>query len=106
MTRYEILARLQRAASGRITLRDLKDATLTHPATMTYTIDGLQKRKLLQREGDPNDRRITYAKITDAGRRLVDKATAALADIHFGVADLEDRDLVQLSIILSKMGID
>jgi len=104
MTRYEILARLQRAEEGRMTLRELKDVTLTHPATMTYTIDGMERRRLIQREADATDRRTTYAKITGAGRRLVDKATAALSEIHFGIFDLSHNDVLELAVILSKLG--
>src|SRR5690349_13289876 len=46
MTRYEVLGLID-SAGGRLSLRDLKRATMVHAATMTGTITALENRGLL-----------------------------------------------------------
>lgn len=44
------------------------------PSTVTYRVRRLEKRGLVVREGCPSDRRVVYARLTDAGRRLLVEA--------------------------------
>jgi DNA-binding MarR family transcriptional regulator len=102
LLRYEILARLDVAEAGRMTVRDLKEAVLLNSATMTYTLDNLEKRKLLKRHQDRSDRRVVIAEITPAGARLVRKAHDALKTVHFGVnGDLSEEQACEIAVVLS-----
>jgi DNA-binding MarR family transcriptional regulator len=106
MLRYEILGLLMGSEEGRMSLRDLKRATLLHPATMTYTIDSLHKRKLIRRLHDDGDRRTISAEITPSGRKLAERATDALREAHFGLTGLSEEDAVGIAILLSRMPSD
>lgn len=41
-------------------------------SSMTYVIDKLEKKQFLKRRACPNDRRVTYAVITEKGQSLFD----------------------------------
>jgi DNA-binding MarR family transcriptional regulator len=102
LLRYEILARLDVAEAGRMTVRDLKEAVLLNSATMTYTLDNLEKRKLLKRHQDRSDRRVVIAEITPAGARLVRKAHDAQKTVHFGInGDLSEEQACEIAVVLS-----
>ena len=101
--RYELLGLLHNTEGGRMSLRDLSKATLHHPATMTYTIDTLEKRKLLRRKPDPTDRRAVLAEVTASGRRLVDQASQLLEDVEWGLADLTEGEAETVAVILSRI---
>jgi DNA-binding MarR family transcriptional regulator len=104
LLRYEILARLDVAEAGRTTVRDLKEAILLNSATMTYTLDHLEKRKLLKRHQDRSDRRVVIAEITPAGARLVRKAHEALKTMHFGInSDLSEDQACEVAVVLSQI---
>jgi len=104
LLRYEILARLDVAVAGRITVRDLKEDILLNSATMTYTLDHLEKRKLLKRHQDRSDRRVVIAEITPAGARLVRQAHEALKTVHFGInGDLSEEQACEIAVVLSQL---
>lgn len=99
--RYELLGLLDNTDGGKLSLGELGRTTLHHPATMTYTIDGLEKRGLIERQPDPNDRRAVLAAITPAGRKLIREAGAQLEAIDWGLSDLTEEDATALAVILS-----
>ena len=102
LLRYEVLARLDVAEGGRMTVRDLKELALMNSATMTYTLDNLENRKLLKRHQDRSDRRVVIAEITPAGARLVRKAHEALKTVHFGInGDLSEEQACEVAVVLS-----
>ena len=49
-----------------------------HPASVTNAVDRLEHDKLVMRVAHPTDGRMTLARITPKGRRLVAKASSAL----------------------------
>lgn len=106
LPRYEVLSILDAADDGEMSLRDIKRASLLHPATMTYTVDGLEKRGLLKRStpvGD-SDRRIVTAKITPAGHDLAVAALEALRRERFGLGgSLAPDEARELASLLSRI---
>lgn len=75
---FDVLATLRR--SGRpyqLNPCDLGDSMMVTSATMTHRLDKLEGRDLIERLPDPKDRRGVIAKLTPAGKRLVDRAVAA-----------------------------
>jgi DNA-binding MarR family transcriptional regulator len=103
MPRYEVLGLLASSENGRLGFGELKRATLLHSATMTYTVDTLEERKLIRRKRDPKDRRALVAEITAKGRDVVTKATAALNEIRFGMGDLDEAAAKQVALVLSEL---
>jgi DNA-binding MarR family transcriptional regulator len=101
--RYEVLALLESMPDGRMSFADLKKATLLHPATMTYTMDGLEKNRLIKRRRVSDDRRAVIAEITPAGQRLARAATAALNKISFGLEDVPEKDARRIAVLLSEL---
>jgi DNA-binding MarR family transcriptional regulator len=100
-SRYELLGLLDNSKGGKLSLGQLSRTTMYHPATMTYTIDGLEKRRLIKREPDPTDRRAVLAAITPAGRKAVRDATKALEAIDWGLSDLSEAQAGVMAQILS-----
>lgn len=101
--RFEILGLLDSSPDGRLTLRHLTRVTMHHPATMTYTIDALEKVKLVKRRPDPSDRRGVLAEITAAGRKLVGEAERALEAIGWGLDELDDDAATRIAAALSSI---
>jgi DNA-binding MarR family transcriptional regulator len=99
--RYEILGLLYNSDAGRLSLGELGRITLSHPATMTYTIDTMEKRRLLRRQPDPGDRRAVLAEITPDGRSLFEQANTLLDAIDWGIGDLAESDAASVAILLS-----
>ncbi len=54
--------------------------------SVTALADGLEKRGLLHRQGDPSDRRKVAHELTEAGRQVLDAADAAVANRISGIA--------------------
>ena len=63
---------------------------MVHPTTVTLALDQLEKRNLVKRHPHPTDRRTILARLTPAGRQVLDKATKALADNDFGLTGVDD----------------
>ena len=106
LPRYEVLGILDNAPQGRMSLRDLKRASLLHPATMTYTTNGLYERKLITRQSSNEgaDRRMVMAEITPKGRKLVRQAMEALRQVRFGLGEsLSPAEARQLAPMLSRI---
>ena len=58
---------------GPLLLGDLQRKILVSSGGVTYLVDRLEKRGLVERVDCPEDRRARYAKLTPAGRRLIDR---------------------------------
>lgn len=72
-TEFEVLLRLRVAPGHRLRVADLaKDSILTRSGT-SRLVDRLSRAGLLAREPDPQDGRVLYAVLTDAGRDTFDK---------------------------------
>ncbi len=54
-------------------LQKIGDKILLASGSITYVVDKLEKKGYLRRSACPNDRRVTYAQITDEGRELIDR---------------------------------
>ena len=58
---------------GRQPLQQIGTKILLASGSITYVVDKLEKREFLARISCPNDRRVTYAEITDLGAEFMDK---------------------------------
>jgi DNA-binding MarR family transcriptional regulator len=77
LSEYQVLAFL-RTLDG-ASPSELNQFLLQTPAGMTYTIDQLEKAKLVRRRPSPNDRRSVRITLTAAGRREAEKLMKAEA---------------------------
>jgi DNA-binding MarR family transcriptional regulator len=71
---FEVLVRLGRTPGGRLRMSDLAHAiTLTTSGT-TRLVDRIEAAGLIERQSCATDRRVAYAALTDAGRKILKKA--------------------------------
>ena len=74
-----------------------------HPTSVTNTVDRLVKDDLVVREPHPADGRAAMLVLTDAGRALVERATAALNTEMFEAARASsDDDTAELVRIIAR----
>src|SRR6478735_6267945 len=73
-------------------------------AGITSRIDRLERRGLVRRLPDPDDRRGVIVELTDEGARLVDEAVAAVAESDRQLlARLDADEIAQLQALLKKL---
>lgn len=58
---------------GPLTMRDLCVAEKVQPPTMTRIVAALVEAGLAARDPDPSDGRVTWIRLTPAGRKLIDR---------------------------------
>lgn len=87
-SRFEALALLSFTRAGALPLGKMGARLQVHPASVTNTIDRLERDGLVRRVPHPTDGRTTLAEITDEGRTRLEQAEAALGAIEFGLGDL------------------
>ncbi|UVS76497.1 MULTISPECIES: MarR family winged helix-turn-helix transcriptional regulator [Actinokineospora] len=87
---FDVLATLRRAgAPHTLTVGRLQATMMISSGATTHRIDRLERRGLVARDPDPQDRRGVRVRLTDEGRALVDEAVAThLALEHALVADI------------------
>jgi DNA-binding MarR family transcriptional regulator len=97
--RYELLMLLSFTGHGSASMGKLGERLMIHPTSVTSLLNRLERQGYAVREPDPDDRRITLAKITPAGRLAARQATGRLVKAQFGLSGLtedEARQLVEL----------
>lgn len=57
---------------GKQPLQQIGGKILLASGSITYVIDKLEKKSFLERIACPNDRRVTYAQITEAGKEMIE----------------------------------
>ncbi len=90
---------------GSLCQRDIGEKILKTSGNMTMVIDNLEKRDLVIREKDLNDRRFITVKLTDKGYQLIHNifpVHAQIAEQVFSV--LNAKELEELGILLKKLG--
>ena len=88
-SRFEALALLHFSTQGSLPLGTVGQRLQVHPASVTNTVDRLERDGLVERQRDPADGRTRLAAITAAGRDVVIEASGALAEIDFGLVGRE-----------------
>lgn len=83
LSAFEVLATLNRAPDGRLRMQHLAEAVVMSNSGATRTVASLAARGLVDRLIPADDRRVTYAVITDAGRRrFAEAAPGFFARVH------------------------
>ena len=90
---------------GRQTIRQISDAVLIKTGSMTYVIDKLETKGLLERSNCKEDRRVIYIQITDQGKKLMDeifpKHQKVIETIFKDISDEEKQTVMD---ILKRVG--
>lgn len=101
---YEALLRLARADGGRMRRVDLAGELLLTASGVTRLLEGLEAAELVERAACPDDRRVHWAVLTDAGRARLEAASrshvAAIEDL-LG-SRLSGEELVRLGELLRR----
>ncbi|WP_116205529.1 MarR family winged helix-turn-helix transcriptional regulator [Amycolatopsis circi] len=101
--RYEALVLLTFSRNSRLPMRVMGERLQLHPTSVTNIVDRLERDGLVKRVPHPTDRRTTLVEITDDGRALRETATAAVTGIDFGLTGLTERQVEQLTELLTKV---
>lgn len=102
---FDVLATLRRAgAPFTLTPTDLTEATMMTSGGMTARLDRLEKRGLIARRPNPEDRRGTLVSLTDQGRELVEAAVVPHAANEVRILSvLTPEEQAQLNDLLQKL---
>ena len=98
--RYEALVLLVFSSRGSLPLGKMGERLQVHPTSVTSIVRRLEHAGLLVRRRHPDDGRAVLAEITDAGREVVERATADLVVGGFGLDVLDEHRLGELSALL------
>ena len=99
--RYQVLGMLRWTSP--LTLGAVGHRLWITPGTVTSAIDRLEAAGLTRRLSHPTDARATLAEITAKGRRLFDRAVAALNADLFGTVELSEDELELLVRLIGKI---
>ena len=98
--RYEALVLLTFSSRGSLPLGKMGERLQVHPTSVTSIVRRLEDDGHLVRQQHPVDRRAVLAEITEAGRAVVEAATADLVGADFGLGVLDEDGLRDLSELL------
>ncbi|HET7328740.1 MAG TPA: MarR family transcriptional regulator [Nocardioidaceae bacterium] len=98
--RYEALVLLTFSRRGSLPLGKMGERLQVHPTSVTSIVDRLQRSGFVVRRRHPQDGRAVLAEITDAGRAVVEAATADLTAARFGLGVLDTDRLRALAELL------
>ena len=78
---YEVLARLAEVPEGeKIRMQELARRVLLSKSGLSQLFTRLEKRGLVERRGDPENLRVTYAILTEEGREALERARPAFLE--------------------------
>jgi DNA-binding MarR family transcriptional regulator len=98
--RYEALVLLTFSRRGSLPLGKMGERLQVHPTSVTSIVDRLEGSRFVVRRPHPSDGRAVLAEITDAGRAVVEAATADLTAAEFGLGVLDEGSLDHLFRLL------
>lgn len=90
---------------GQQTVQQICNSILIASGSMTYVIDKLEKKEMLQRKACPEDRRVIHVQLTDQGKEFMDKIfpdhQRVIEDIFEDITHKEKQAMID---ILKKIG--
>jgi len=91
--RYEVVMLLSFSTTGSLPLGKIGERLQVNAASVTNAVDRLEAQGLVTRRPNPDDGRGTLAAITPKGRRLAERATAAMNANVFSDLGLDGKTL-------------
>jgi DNA-binding MarR family transcriptional regulator len=101
--RYEVLRLLSFAQSASMTMTRLGSLLQVHPTSVTSAVERLVRQGYVERLRREDDRRVVLAMLTDAGRDVLDRATAGLNAHVFEQPGLPAADVLRLTELLGAL---
>lgn len=98
--RYEALVLLTFSSRGSLPLGKMGERLQVHPTSVTSIARRLEADGLITRRRHPEDGRAVLAEITDAGSRVVERATEDLIVADFGLDPLDGEQYALMSELL------
>ena len=103
LPRFDLMAQLERAPKG-LKMGELSKRMMVTGGNVTGITDMLEKEGLVERDGDPGDRRARLVRLTGAGRR----AFAAMAEEHErwiveAFTELSGREMATIAALLARL---
>lgn len=90
---------------GRTPLQPIGEKILVTSGSITYTVDKLERKGLIRRVECSEDRRVTYAEITETGKEWFDRIFPAHAEvIESLMGGLTEEEKQMAVILLKKLG--
>ena len=96
LAHYEVLFHLEAAPARKLTMSELAQSVLLSQSGVTRLVDRLVRSGLVVREGCAEDRRVMYARLTEAGHEALCDARPTLIEgvrrrflTHFDDAELD-----------------
>jgi DNA-binding MarR family transcriptional regulator len=81
-TQYNVLRILRGAEPAGLPCKGISDRMISHDPDMTRLLDRMEKRGLITRERQVNDRRVVRTRITAAGLDILKKLDAPVQELH------------------------
>lgn len=101
--RYEVLRLLSFVHAGSMPMTRLGSLLQVHPTSVTSAVDRLVRQGYVERLRRVDDRRVILASLTEAGRDVVERATAGLNAEVFEQPGLPAPDVVRLTELLGAL---
>lgn len=86
LTVYEALHQLDADEHGSLRMQDLADRAMLSKSGLTRLVDRMAAEGWVERAGCSTDRRVTYTRITDEGRALLERCRGDVVEairVHF-----------------------
>jgi DNA-binding MarR family transcriptional regulator len=77
---YDVLLELNAASARRLTMQELAGRVVLSRTRVSRVVDELEGAGLVRREAHPDDRRSSFAVLTDGGRKALRRAAPAYLD--------------------------
>jgi MarR family transcriptional regulator, organic hydroperoxide resistance regulator len=81
-TQYNVLRILRGAGPEGLACRAIGDRMITHDPDITRLLDRMEKRELITRERQKDDRRVVKTRITPQGLALIKTLDQPVRDLH------------------------
>jgi DNA-binding MarR family transcriptional regulator len=101
--RYEALVLLNFSRRGALPMGKMGERLMIHPTSVTNIVDRLEAQGFVRRRPHQSDRRTTLVELTEAGARVMERATKEIISGGFGLEGLTDKELDQLTRLMRKL---
>jgi DNA-binding MarR family transcriptional regulator len=102
---YNVLRILRGAGPDGLPCNAIGERMISRDPDMTRLLDRMEKRELITRERQKEDRRVVKARITDEGLKLLKKMDAPIRELHKNqFAHMTSARLKTLLELLSEVG--
>ena len=91
-------------SKGEKSIQEIRDRILLASGSATYVVDNLERKEYVRRIVNQNDRRVTYIKLTEAGKDLINDIFPMYKKNTKNIFnDLTNEELIILKEILKKI---